>query len=56
MTGFGTGWLDYDHDGRLDLFITNGAVNIIERQRGQAAPYAQSSQLLHNEGRGGFAT
>ena len=54
MTGFGTNWLDYDHDGRLDLFITNGAVNIIERLRGKPAPYVQTSQLLHNEGKGRF--
>ena len=54
MTGFGTGWIDYDNDGRLDLFVTNGAVNIIERQRGQPFPYRQQSQLFHNEGNGRF--
>jgi hypothetical protein len=50
MTGFGTDWIDYDHDGRLDLFLTNGAVNILEAQRGQPTPYEQRSQLFHNEG------
>ncbi len=54
MTGFGTDWLDYDNDGRLDLFIANGAVNIIERLRGRSVPYVQTNQLLHNEGRGRF--
>jgi hypothetical protein len=54
MTGFGTNWLDYDNDGRLDLFITNGAVNIVERLRGQKNPYVQTCQLLHNEGEGRF--
>ena len=54
MTGFGTGWIDYDNDGRLDLFVTNGAVNILEGQRGQAVPYRQRSQLFHNEGGGRF--
>ena len=52
MTGFGTGWLDYDNDGRLDLFATSGAVNIIAAQRGTAVPYRQRSQLFHNEGQG----
>ena len=50
MTGFGTGWLDYDHDGRLDLFVANGAVNILERERGEVFPYRQHNQLFHNEG------
>jgi hypothetical protein len=50
MTGFGTGWLDYDQDGLLDLFLTNGAVNIVERLRGQAVPYRMRDQLFHNEG------
>jgi hypothetical protein len=54
MTGFGTGWVDYDNDGHLDLFVTNGAVSIIEGQRGQPVPYRQRSQLFHNEGGGRF--
>ena len=43
MTGFGTGWLDYDHDGSLDLFVANGAVNIVEALQGpaQSVPAAQ---------------
>jgi hypothetical protein len=54
MTGFGTGWIDYDNDGRLDLFLANGAVNIIEAERGEQVPYRQRSQLFHNEGGGRF--
>jgi predicted nucleotidyltransferase len=53
-TGFGTDWLDYDNDGRLDLFITNGAVNIIETQRGQPTPFRMKNQLFHNRGDGSF--
>jgi enediyne biosynthesis protein E4 len=54
MTGFGTNWLDYDNDGRLDLIVVNGAVNVIERLRGQAVPYRQHNLLFHNEGQGVF--
>src|SRR5262249_18300974 len=32
-TGFGVEWFDYDNDGRLDLFIANGAVTILEALR-----------------------
>jgi len=52
MTGFGTNWLDYDNDGRLDLIVGNGAVNIVERLRGQPVPYRQHNLLFHNEGQG----
>ena len=53
LTGFGTGLFDFDNDGWLDLFITNGAVTIMEEQRGARYPYRQSNLLLHNE-RGKF--
>ena len=51
FTGFGTGWIDYDNDGRLDLLVVNGAVNIVEGQRGQPYPFRQPKQLYHNDGR-----
>jgi enediyne biosynthesis protein E4 len=51
-TGFGTKWFDYDHDGKLDLFITNGAVNIVEALRGQPFPFHQIDQLFR-QGDGG---
>ena len=49
FTGFGVGWLDYDNDGRLDLFIANGAVTLREDQRGHPAPYAEKSLLIRND-------
>jgi enediyne biosynthesis protein E4 len=49
-TGFGTGWFDYDHDGRLDLFTANGAVTLLETLKGTPYPFAQRNQLFHNEG------
>jgi enediyne biosynthesis protein E4 len=54
FTGFGTDWFDYDNDGWLDLFVANGAVNIIEAQRGQPAPFRMKNLLFHNTGGGGF--
>jgi enediyne biosynthesis protein E4 len=50
LTGFGTKWFDYDNDGRLDLFIANGAVTLVEALRGHPYPYAQTNLLFHNEG------
>ena len=50
FTGFGTDWFDYDNDGWLDLFAANGAVNIVESQRGQPMPYRMRNQLFRNQG------
>ncbi len=55
FTGFGTDWIDYDNDGWLDLFVANGAVNIIEAQRGQPVPYRMRNQLFRNLGNGKFS-
>ena len=53
-TGFGTAFFDYDGDGWLDLFVANGAVTIVETQRGQAFPFAERHQLFRNPGRAPF--
>jgi len=55
FTGFGTGWIDYDNDGWPDLFVANGAVNIIEGLRGDPVPYRMRNQLFRNLGTGKFA-
>jgi hypothetical protein len=54
VTGFGADWFDYDNDGWLDLFVANGAVNVIESQRGQPNPFRMKNQLFHNSGDGRF--
>ncbi len=53
-TGFGTGWIDADNDGDLDLFSANGAVFPVERQRlaGDPYPLRQRNQLWINDGAG----
>ena len=52
FTGFGTGALDYDNDGWLDLFATNGEVrtNDAQAQAGIKVPMRQRSMLFHNQG------
>jgi hypothetical protein len=54
FTGFGTNLFDYDNDGRLDLFMANGAVTIVESLRGQPYPYGQANLLFHNDGKETF--
>jgi hypothetical protein len=52
-SGFGTRWLDYDGDGWLDLFVTNGAVRRMASLEGDPHPYRQPDQLFRQE-RGRF--
>jgi hypothetical protein len=54
FTGFGTDSIDYDNDGWPDLFVANGAVNIVEALRGQPAPYRMKNQLFRNSGSARF--
>lgn len=56
FTGFGTGWLDLDHDGWLDLFVANGAVRILEAraQAGDDYPLDETNLLFRNLGGGRF--
>jgi len=55
-TGFGTGWLDVDNDGWLDLLTVNGAVQIPDAlsSDGATASLGQSQQLFRNLGDGRF--
>ena len=54
LTGFGTGWIDYDNDGHLDLLVANGAVKVEAALRGTPFPFQQKNQLLKNRGDGRF--
>lgn len=51
--GFGGGFLDYDNDGWLDLFVANGHVvpEIGQEEQGASAMrYKQTAQLFRNDG------
>ena len=55
-TAFGTVWLDVDHDGRLDLFVANGAVKAIEQLAvaDDPFPYHHPNQIFRNRENGEF--
>jgi hypothetical protein len=56
FTGFGTAFFDYDNDGWLDLFVANGAVQLLldlVREK-NPFPLGQPNQLFRNTGKGSF--
>jgi hypothetical protein len=58
-TGFGTAFIDYDHDSDLDLVVVNGAVDRHKPSPGaRMSPYwnhyAEPKHLYQNDGRGRF--
>jgi enediyne biosynthesis protein E4 len=56
FTGFGTLFFDYDNDGWLDLFVANGAVQLLPQLVRQKDPFplGQPNQVFRNTGKGGF--
>jgi hypothetical protein len=46
--GWGTGFLDFDNDGFLDLFIANGHVYPVADQRDWGTTWAERPQLFRN--------
>ena len=56
FTGFGTFFFDYDNDGWLDLFVANGAVQLLPDlvRKKDPFPLGQPDQLFRNTGKGGF--
>jgi hypothetical protein len=56
QTGFGTAWIDFDNDGRLDLLTVNGAVQTIESlaRMNDPFPLHQPKRLFRNGGNGRF--
>ncbi|MFN0057726.1 MAG: CRTAC1 family protein [Planctomycetota bacterium] len=45
FTGFGLGFHDFNNDGRLELYVANGAVTRGPRDYDAADPYAEPNQL-----------
>lgn len=49
VLGWGTGFIDFDNDGWLDLFASNGHV---QRDVAGVVPYAMPAQVFRNTGQG----
>ena len=54
FTGFGTGIADFDHDGHLDIFVTNGRVVQTLAPIVEGKPFAEPNQLFRGQGNGRF--
>ncbi len=54
FTGFGLAFVDFDHDGLLDLYVANGRVMRAEPYADAKAPYAEPNQLFAGTGPGKF--
>jgi len=52
FTGFGVGWFDFDHDGRIDLFVANGSVT---RDGPNLDSFRQRNQILQGREGNAFA-
>jgi len=52
--GMAATFIDYDNDGFLDVYITNGHLDDNVHEFDQATSYAQQNQLFRNRGNGSF--
>jgi hypothetical protein len=54
LLGFGLLFLDYDNDGRPDLFVANGHIQPEVHERSTELTYGERNLLFHNTGGGRF--
>ncbi len=54
FTGFGVGFVDFDHDGALDAFVANGRVKYDMQTFSDVDVYAEPNQLYRGLGGGKF--
>jgi hypothetical protein len=54
FTGFGLGFVDFDNDGRLDVYVVNGRIERGEPEYDALDPYAEPDQLFRGQEDGRF--
>ena len=54
-TSFGQGFYDFDNDGHLDLFVSNGRVKRVGKAWDPQEPYSEPNTLMRGLGGGRFA-
>ncbi len=50
FTGFGMGLADFDHDGKLDVFVANGRIGFWKPGWSETEPYGEPKQLFRGLG------
>lgn len=54
FTRFGMGWIDFDNDGRVDLYQANGCVQRPDVSQSEADPYAEHNVVMKGDAEGRF--